>query len=813
MPSLEETCLDRYFLGPGSLGPVGSVYVSDEDLLDIFGVESIADAQRAFLRGLPHITLLRDKLSGEMKPAAGRTPDYVRILVFLCWMQTTKTRQRGDRDFREMLEKQTGERFKGSLMRGLNPMWEHLRNHLLKVHGIELDLPGIKPHSQIGRTLRLAFPTWRDRAVLRRLRHVIGSDRLLDPLAVYNRVATSRHLLTEKMPSFEYNFDLFNSARKLGGREYMDTPFWQAWYAIVAEMAALEELEIVEGEFGEYEIFRTSPLGTRAAIRTPEEAVKFVPQPIARSIGRGNVLMESMGFGRYRSSSDPNTNMLLLTSSRLKECPEGIIRSCITVNPRWALVTFNSRESSKPERTAQQTNLGWMDGIRVGSGLLGRTPFTPCVVTHKPHETSVKVGGSRLGMIDCAQNLSFPDGVYSGTASATLDGKTREVMLVAHANEVGEARRLPFDPARDMSEDEFLHDTVPSLQSVGRPWKSGRREETCNEMITMAEALYSRIARGLSFSYAFEMVRRGLSRADSRPGDWDIIRTFSDAGWFDLTLLRNHPARRMLLRSLTWQETAPGRILLRGPAPMTVVDRLRTAAAADGVMIESYPAASRWSLPRYVLVSGDPARLRRFAIDVGLQPHFAGRQPETLHSDGNGVHGYEVISRLDEPRGYFDTYGIAGLNDGLFKLERKETHNPFLYRSVIDGLPAENFVSPTLAILCHHLRRKRTAFSYDGLSLAGQFPRIALPSSWARWMSDMVLCNAGPVYEQGLWRYSYPADEAVVAALGKYVTISRPGASSTPWIDRFLASESRRQRRIFDIGTGMVRSARSAQET
>ncbi len=71
-------------------------------------------------------------------------------------------------------------------------------------------------------------------------------------------------------------------------REYMETPFWQAWYSIVAEQAALEDIEIAEGEFGDHELFRVSPLGDRVAISTPEEALKFIPKRLESLFGAGS---------------------------------------------------------------------------------------------------------------------------------------------------------------------------------------------------------------------------------------------------------------------------------------------------------------------------------------------------------------------------------------------------------------------------------------------------------------------------------------------------------------------------------------------
>ncbi|MCW5722169.1 MAG: hypothetical protein KIS86_13600, partial [Devosia sp.] len=181
MKSIEEELLDRFFLGPGSQGPIRSVFVSDEDLLDIFSVNDIDSAKREFIRALPSTGSLTRILAGDWNPPrrSNGYPDYVRILLFLCWMQVTRLRPRGERNFRHILDGHLGRQY--VQLGGLNALWEHLAAFLESRHGIELLLPTVLPHSQIGRTLRIAFPTWRDRALLRKLRIRLNSNDLLNP--------------------------------------------------------------------------------------------------------------------------------------------------------------------------------------------------------------------------------------------------------------------------------------------------------------------------------------------------------------------------------------------------------------------------------------------------------------------------------------------------------------------------------------------------------------------------------------------------------------------------------------------------------
>ncbi|ASY62561.1 hypothetical protein SJ05684_c11050 [Sinorhizobium sojae CCBAU 05684] len=816
MRNFEAECIERYFLAPGSTGPIGSVYVADEDLLDIFGVTDLEQARKQLIRNLPHIDILRQRFSGATAPLKGRAPDYVRILVFLCWMQTTKTRQRGDRDFRDdILAKQLGENFKGASMVGLDLMWGHLKEFLWREHGIDLVLPENVPHHirRIGRTLQMAFPTWRDRAALRKLRQFIPQERLLDPLFVANRIHTSRYILGDTMQSFEYNFEKFDDARKRGVREYMETPFWQAWYSIVAEQAALEDIEVAEGDFGEHELFRVSPLGDRVPISTPEEALKFIPKPLGKLVRNGVVFLENLGFGRYRAGTSPS-NILLMKSSKLAECDSDAIRSVAGLNAGWVVANFRNQVGGGAQTQSTPREFGWRDGIRVGGAYLGRTPLAPMIAGPMPAAIRVEKNGKPIDMVRRDDGLSFKDGIHSGTFVARSHRENREILLVPRANEVGDIRRLSFDCSREISEDEFHHGTAPSLVSTVEEW-SGERTPPCDELVTIGEALYERTARGLSFSEAIEIVLKGMPEDDC-PSEWDLLRSFSDAGWLEMTLLRHFPVRRILQNPLAAERVGSDLVRISGPTPIAVVERLHAAASAAGAKVETWNGLSKWALARYA-VRCPNERVRqdfigRMAIAEKPTPKLA------LADVGNpdGVHGYQVIGRLDEERGFFAVRYDDSVTDGLYRLERKESRNPFLYRSVIDGKPVQTYVSPSVAILSHHLRAGGPLFLHRDGILEPRRSRVLLPSSWARWASDRVLCNAAPGFSEGGWRYQYAIGASSLLPISRLVPVTEQEdeeeAKGTEWIYRFLASASNRGRAIHDSRSRTTRIARVMAE-
>jgi len=787
------------------------VYVADDDLLEIFSVADIAEARKSLIKALPHLSVLKAWFSGEFRPNPSKPPDYVRFLVFLCWMQTTRTRARGDRDFRELLEKQFGVAFRGSNMSGLNPMWEHLQEFLDREHGIKLVLPEINPHRQIGRTLRLAFPTWRDRAAFRKLRQVLPDDRLLDPLTIANRIYTSRHFIRETMQSFEYNFRKFDDTRRRGGREYMDTPFWQAWYAIVADQAQQEDLVVAEGDFGEHELFRVSPAGDRIAIILPDEAIRFIPKALGKQVRAGTIYLESLGFGTYKATTAPS-NIILMRRSKLREYSADQIRSAAGLNSEWVVARTRNLVTGGKQIPPTPHDFGWRNGIRVGGAYLGRTPLAPIVTG--PLLTSIRVekNGTPIHMVPHPEGLSLPPGVHAGTVTAHLPQQSREVLLVPRANEVGALRRLDYDHTKEISEDEFHYETAPALDVDVEAW-AGERVAPCDELITIAEALYERTARGLTFSEAIEIVLRGLSPiTDSVPSKWDILRSFADAGWLEITLLRHFPARRILQRPLAAECVGPDLVRISGPTPIAIVERLHAAASAAGAFVETWHGLSPWAMPRYLVRTADERSRQDFLRRMNIPIKKALRQAVADVPDTDGVHGYKVIGRFDEQKGYFAVQYGNSEGKGLFRLERQESRNPFLYRSVVDGIAARNYVSPSISILSHLLRTKQGAlFAHADGILKPQKPRVLLPSSWARWASDRVLCNAAPAISGDGWRYQYAIGRSSLSALARLVLIKEEKhETTTRWIQNFLSSASNRGRSIYDSKSRMIRSVRRA---
>lgn len=91
-------------------------------------------------------------------------------------------------------------------------------------YDIDLVLPDIYPYNQIGRTIRISFPTWRDCTILRKIRDSLDGAERLSPGIVSASVRTNKAYLAKSEPSLNYNFDRFDKVSSIGGDEYPSGP-------------------------------------------------------------------------------------------------------------------------------------------------------------------------------------------------------------------------------------------------------------------------------------------------------------------------------------------------------------------------------------------------------------------------------------------------------------------------------------------------------------------------------------------------------------------------------------------------------------
>jgi hypothetical protein len=373
--------------------------------------------------------------------------------------------------------------------------------------------------------------------------------------------------------------------------------------------------------------------------------------------------------------------------------------------------------------------------------------------------------------------------------------------------------RQPFDPERHISEDEFYRDTAPEVEAEVDPWR-GERHAPCEEIVAIGEALYARAARTLSLGEAYGIVSEGLSGLQDRPSAWDVIRVFIDAGWFDGVLLRSFPARSLVMRRLCVERVGELDVRISGPTTVMLTKRIMASAGKAGATVDLFGGVSEWSLPRLLVRCKTEAVRQNFISRLGVPTTGSRKQAEAAVDQGRaGTHGYRVIDRLVEGRGFF--VAPRGEADGLFRMEREAERNPNIYNSIVPGKPDRAFRSPSIAMLFHHIRKNEgPVFAYCDAALTAESARTYLPSAWARWLSDVTLANPGIVRSGAEWGVAYAATERSAKAVADLVPVRMGGreAADEEWVEMFLDSASRKGRAIFDPSKARLRVGSTAFE-
>lgn len=796
--SLEDALLERFFLEPGMLGPIRSVYITDDDILEIFGSSDIDHARASFIATLPRKSLLAAYLSGELQPPIrnGR-PDFLRILLFLSWMQVTSLRPKGLRDFRDMLDQQLGHQLQH--MQGLNGMWETLEIYLRRDHEVELVLPNKLPHSQIGRTLRIAFPTWRDRGVLRRLRANLERHLQLVPLQLSARIRSSA-AFAGAPPSFKYNFEIWEEARLRGDQDAFELPFWRAWMFIVSESGGHDEIEASEDEYGGLSLATVAPDGTANPILKVEASTRLRPG-LVEAIRKGRVFMEAMGFGRFRSTAALDSRTLLVADVHMSGVDATAVKNLRPLRGGWQMVTF--RGSVEAERLLPQkaiSGAGWKGGIRVGSAYLGRVPLTPYYEHAGLTPVVVHMDGKPVDVRVSDRLIELDTGMFDGSLSATAGARKRTVRVLSSALEHPEHRRRVMNDANEASEDGAVFGTLPIGAGVKPADWAGPRHNPSPEFESIGEALYARSIRGMPMSEAIDIIGRGISRRSDAPGPWDILKSFSDGGWLDLAMLRNFPARKVMQPSLRFSRDAafPEQGSILGPMVSASISRIGSSAIAAGVTMQSLGGISAWSPPYFRIHAQGPDALDEFLRRSGLPLSNSLSVAPALEQWGDQVslHQYQAEARWQPTTGFFDAAQSDASVDGLYRMASSREADPKIYAIHVNGAPVSTFRSPSLAVLAYSRGKGIPGAFVENDRLLRTEARVSLPASWARWVAAISQCNAGPVYHDGRWGYAYASSTVVTSVLMDILSLpGRKEVGDRSW-DNFLASRSRRGRHL-----------------
>jgi hypothetical protein len=482
-----------------------------------------------------------------------------------------------------------------SNLTGVADMWRDLQTWLKRESADgkpyrPLLLPSHPPSwTHIGYTLRLSFPSRRDKGLMQ---HFIDDHRglLADPrafLEAFRNIAAGNQASFGMSVAFEeFHHDYLDGRRALGEHR-----FWLLVQAIAkGTPSSLRPTELsieMSKDQDEAWVFLITIASSKevtrnhldnlaAAVSAAENADAH---QFANSIGKGVILFRQIGHARW------------VAAANLSEC---VGRIMIGVTPELATRIGNRlgrMDRSGAWRMTQEpvfvavadevlTRLGIFtegsriitvrvfDGVRTGQFWLGRKPFLPRVAADGSDIQVEAEDGS--AQVRCTELEGAP-GIYRLEATGTIDGRFVLSPMVGKSGTPVWSRRLSF------AADALVHETcdIGVSGSRLRDWKdvdqarpaapefSPAWERKKGETDDLIEAIY---AGGESGWNEFEIVGLIRDLHGEIVNPWDLLRSLQEA-----TLIQ--PVLRRQWKGRNWSLVPPGLVKLQGPDGVVIIAR------------------------------------------------------------------------------------------------------------------------------------------------------------------------------------------------------------------------------------------------
>jgi hypothetical protein len=837
----ESLLVDHYLRADGPFGsaPLRSLDATPVELAHSTLLEGLdpEDAKRCFLSSFRQTNVTRDVFRGAIMPKAlsGTAPGYFRYLVLSTLVPALSPEDTSTKDFRERLGELLG--LDGSLsdVGGLPLLWRQLstwcerrRAKAQPYRRIELPDPGHM--TLIGYSVRLAFPSWRDRDRLTHDVERIGPTNLKAP-----RTATA-HL---KHP---VEFDAYSASMKdafgdfyvrfQGGERLLSHHrFWRLLQDVcssvekeakngVSELAGRLTLlfgiddsdlsmEFTVGVRSEPESAAHSESGPRCIegsvpnvlqeLGAAGPKLRCVPGELVQAIASGVLLFTEEHWGQWlltkRSEIRGAKVIAIVRRNVANKCklPTEIWHS---VGGEWVfsvlglgavetlLLSVNQRLADGNDDLATMELIG---GVRTGNVLLGRPRILPTIRATASSIISIMPVGSTRGCmtIESTGTDTWELGANSPVAGMwrviATEPSAREVSLESEQNVKFDDRAIEHvslaDPDRDPINLEaeieiaIRHGVALELRGSRSISASG----VCDERLTdLLEAMYARGRTGWAESDLVALINH-VNGVGNVPRPWDLLRVLHEAGWIQPRQLTKWRGRRWFLGGLAIIAlgTGPAAIsVLDGATPLVIQERfIRVAEALGGRPVGGLPIGS-WSPPMLAVEGADPVELGK-ALGIPTRP-------EMMVEASPAPLSWPVEKRSVTHRELAATWSW---NRGLFRIEAPQEQSPVrleryrrargddrdVFLVIVAGHAPKVFTARTSAILEAYRLAERVLFTFDGTLLRRQARDGHLPEPIARMLRFNHLVNSGLLPDhEGALSFAYRVDQLHARMLSKW---------------------------------------------
>lgn len=793
-----EAALTRHFLMiSDEVGAIRSFDVCAETLaIAIDALETphdrIVDAFRsAMTRNKPALYEALEQGCVSETPNSD-SPGYFCYLVLTIYVDSQiEHDSHGETEFRPKLAAFLGVDRSFSNLAGVNVMWERLRDWLDdRIQKSDPFRPLILPPKdgwkQIGYSLRLSFPSRRDRTFLG---HFLDSNPgVAEDEQKMLRLLRNLVNKTQASPGLEHAFDEFFIAYSGGQRALGDHRFWKLLQDVAKSrsvtLTKTLALEIYPDEDGtpRFALEEFDSGSQRGVLDTLQEAAAEIckggPSNLRRSTEIGFILFERIGNSRW--SAVPSIEMcrgtIKVGLSQALSAAIGDRMGPFQASGDWTL-TINPVAVAKAEDALRRflpqvgeqravTQAVLVDGVRTGHHWLGRRSTLPSVVTDLgvPQLKPIEVTNDAAPI---CEEIKGRINVYSISAKGSLAGS------YAVLCDDSILRKVRFVA------DSFLHEVVP-LNGViaatewtdwtdfeGRCAKpTAEWQELPQEMDDLLEAIYAGGKSGWDEQDLWRLLSRCLP---NEVGCWDFLRSLQEATVLAPFLHARFRGRRWGLRRIELvelQSDAGAVLIINGSLCAKLLDDFkRGVTSLGGVPFRT--VSSPWTSP---LIGASEISIAALAARLDWpigQPRAAGGRP---------------VAFADAPLRRLDAYAPAfewSWKSGRFGKNEDTSHvrlNKLVHRGdrdhdvylVIDQNRQTTFLVRSSAIVYAHVLARNPLFRFED---DGRLVRLQsdgfLPDAIAAHLRYSTLQNSSPCAA-----YTYAAHEQQVRS----ITLLLPGA-------------------------------------
>jgi hypothetical protein len=770
-------------------------------------------------------------------------PGWFRYLVLSCLIASISSDLADEGDYRERLKVALGFNTTILDLRGIALLWERLAKWCEKTRAEgrpfrKVILPDPGHMSHIGYTLRIAFPSRRDRDRFDNLAATQAVS-LTGPTHVISffRRQIDRYPWSE---GFRAAFLEFEKRYHDGDRLLLDHAFWRVveesfepgrsspikegalQLRFLVEIDESLQAEVSTGFKIEHDtrwlndgsggsMFSGSIEEVFSLIKSSESGRANIFRRAASEIDQGLLAFKENGWGCWSWWKDVDAGSLrVLIHDRLKLRSIQYCRS-EKVSPNWWMseaigVLLYEQLAKSIGRAAPVSEhlkrLSIEGGVKTSGVYLGRKRLLPLLRAQAGSDAVVEPQRVELGELSIGES-KFD--TMSLTGSNRLSGTWRLSVVESDVSAPSELRVSFIDRAivhhslarpdvgnwvRD-TEQRFTTEAI--LKPAGRPTDThGQASEVISDLL---EAVYAGGRGGWSEMDLLPLLSK-IGGAQG-PRHWDLLRSLRDAGWLEAWVAKGWRARRWYLSPAKLSAVSSA-VALLGSASDILRDRFCNVATRLGGKVEIDTNGGFWCIPTPIAHFIDADELSQaLGVEIVNASYWEfERAPKCWGSETYNIERRELASRWSWSEGGFRV-GASG-STSRTRIERwirSRGDANDLFR-VVDSQSREAiFASRTSAILEAYRLSGAPLFERKGDRLIALTTDGRLPDGAAARIRMRHLSSPGPVeVTQGKFEYSYPVDDHdmrwITEKFGKRIVIDgRRSDDSIPTSRRIIRRE------------------------